>query len=198
MNDFLGDQSLLALEEGAAKGTLVASRPRYVREEHGEEAHRRLAEALSPEARVVYEQPPLPFTWTPMTQLVAIDRAIVEGPMRGEVAAMRRFGELIARYDLPVVYKVLFRVGSPSFVIKRIGMAYAQYLRGGKVSAEASSQEATVWLERYVQPLYLCAYGIPGWIAAALTMSGGEKVTVTHETCAHRGAARCEWRASWR
>ena len=37
--------------------------------------------------------------------------------MRGEVAQMTEFGSAIAKHDLPLLYKVLFKVGSPTFIV---------------------------------------------------------------------------------
>ena len=198
MDAFLGNESLLTeLGSGAAKGTLVASRVRYVREEHGPEAVGQVAAALEPEAREAFENPPLPFTWTPLPLMVAIDRAIVDGPMGGDPGEMFRFGSLIAGYDLPVIYKVLFKVGSPGFIVGRASMVYSQYFRGGKLRSTVDGKRATAVLEGFVQPRYMCAEGMRGWLHASVSMSGGRNTGVEHPECVHAGDERCTWTIGW-
>lgn len=179
------------------KGNYLSSRPRYVLEEHGREVFQRVAERLEGPTREAFENPPLPFTWNPFELLMAMDQAIIAEAMGGDVTQMRRFGQLIARYDLSLVYKVLFRVGTPSFVLGRSGMAYKQYIRGGEMSSKTESDAGVVELERIALPRYLCEYGVSGWLESAVEMSGGRDVTVSHEACRHRGSVRCSWRLSW-
>ena len=154
--------------------------------------------AVGEEARAVLSREILPFRWYPMTVLAEIDRAIVEGPMGGDVTQMKGFGSEIARYDLPTLYKMLFRLGTPAFVVKRLNIAYATYIHGGGVRIEVPrAGHAEVRLHDAVLPKYLCTHGISGWITAALELSGAQAVHVAESTCLHDGAETCQWSASW-
>jgi hypothetical protein len=180
------------------KGTLLAARPRYVRERWGDDALEALIGQTSGEARRVLSEEILPFRWYPMAVMADIDRAIVEGPMEGDVRAMKAFGSEIARYDVPTVYKMLFRFGTPAFVIKRIRVAYHNYIRGGEIRSEVpEAQHARVSLHEAALPRYLCTQGISGWLTAALELSGGRDVHVEEAACVHDGAPYCSWDARW-
>jgi hypothetical protein len=180
------------------KGTLLAARPRYVREQWGDAGFAEVASRLSPPIRAVFEGSALPFAWYPFPEMAEIDRAIVAGPMAGDLSQMKRFGATIARYDLPTLYKMLFKIGTPSFIVKRINLAYSTYIRGGTIEATSVSKDrAVVTLTEGNLPLYFCDQGIPGWFSAAIELSGGTGVRVTQVQCVHKADARCVWEASW-
>jgi len=181
------------------KGTLLGARRRYVQEEYGAEALAKLKGAVSAEARQYLDDDPLPFAWYPLEVLVEIDRQIVLGPMDGRVAEMKYFGDRIARYDLNTLYKMLFKLGTPSFVLKRIGTAYGLYFRGGGgVRAESlGDRRMQLSFRDAVQPYYMCKYGISGWLHASVDLSGGRNIGIDHERCVHSGDPTCVWKVSW-
>ena len=180
------------------KGSLLASRPRYVRDQWGAAGLTDVASRLSPPMRALFQSAVLPFAWYPFQEMAEIDRAIVAGPMRGDVSHMKQLGLTIARYDLPTLYKMFFKLGTPSFVLKRINTAYATYIRGGTIEASpVSKNHAVVTQIDGDLPLYFCDQGILGWVSAAVELSGGRDVHVAQVDCVHKGAARCTWEASW-
>jgi hypothetical protein len=180
------------------KGSLLAARPRYVRETWGPAAVEQLAPRLGDEAKQALTADLLPFRWYPMALMVEIDQAIVEGPMQGDVTRMKTFGAAIARYDLSTLYKMLFRLGTPAFVVKRLDIAYATYIKGGRVRVQVPSPNRTrVELHETALPKYLCTHGIAGWITAALELSGAEGVHVEESACVHDGAPHCHWEGRW-
>jgi predicted hydrocarbon binding protein len=180
------------------KGSLLAARPRYVRDTWGDAAFADVAARLHGETRAAFESAALPFAWYPFRPMAEIDRAIVAGPMGGDLAQMKRFGSTIARYDLSTIYKMLFKVGSPAFILKRIGVVYSTYIRGGSITpVSVEKGHAVVVLGGGDFPFYFCDQGIPGWFAAAVELSGGKNVHVVQAECVHRGAARCSWEARW-
>jgi len=180
------------------KGNLLAARPRYVREKWGEAAVMDVASRLDPAVRPLFEREVLPFSWHSFGALGAIDKAIVDGPMGGNMALMKHFGATIARYDLSTLYKMLFKLGSPDFIVRRVGVVYRTYVKGGGMAAaDVHRGEAFVRLSEGSLPRYFCGFGVPGWFTAALELSGGKRVDVDEVECIHTGAARCVWRARW-
>jgi hypothetical protein len=180
------------------KGNLLAARPRYVRDQWGDAGMRDVAARLSPEHRAIFESVILPFSWQPFPVMAAIDRAIIDGPMGGDLTLMKRFGATIARYDLPTLYKVLFKIGTPAFLVKRVGVVYQTYIRGGSIASDdVTAKSAKVTLTAGNMPFYFCDQGIPGWFTAAIELSGGTNVAVRQTACIHHGAARCVWEATW-
>jgi predicted hydrocarbon binding protein len=198
LDPVLGRADRIAWHDYQVKGNLLASRERYVREHWGGPAVRDVAERLGPDVRAVFESTILPFAWHPFRVMAAIDRAIIEGPMGGDVTEMKAFGATVARYDLPTLYKMLFKLGTPSFLVKRVGVVYRTYVRGGAMEPqEVTPRSAGVALTEGALPLYFCQQGVPGWFTAAIELSGGKDVRVEEATCVHRGAPQCSWRSTW-
>ena len=199
MDPVLGERRLLDdLGRAEVKGTLLASRARYVRETWGDEMLERVEAAVDGPGRRHLEGEPFSVNWYPFTDMLAIDEAIVAVAMGGDVTQMKTFGATIAGYDLPTIYRALFRVGSPRFVLKRLGIAYRQYLRPGELRIETpDAREGKVSLHGVVFPAYFCRYGMAGFVLNALTMSGGEDASVDHVACVHRGDPGCRWVARW-
>lgn len=181
----------------SVKGSLLSARPRYVAEQWGDAALRDVLGRLEAKARATLESPILPFTWYPFDVLAAVDAAIIEGPMKGDMSQMRRFGSAVARYDLPTLYKVMFKLGTPAFLIKRVGVVYGTYVRGGKMHAEVTGKTANVTLTEGSLPRYFCQQGVSGWFSAALELSGGRAVHVKETHCVHESAPHCRWEATW-
>jgi hypothetical protein len=180
------------------KGNLLAARPRYVREQWGEEAVRDIAKRLDASIRPMFDGSVLPFAWHSFGTLAAIDSLIVTGPMGGDIARMKHFGETIAHYDLSTLYKMLFKLGSPEFVMRRVGVVYRTYIKGGGMAAaEVQRGEAMVRLTEGCLPRYFCAFGVAGWFTAALELSGGKAVDVREVECVHKGSRNCVWHAKW-
>lgn len=195
----LGDLDLYAAAcQNQVKGNLVVSRPRYVREEYDEAMFEKVAQALGPEAARYFRTPPLHFEWCSYEPLIEIDYQITKIAMGGSVGRMKHFGEAIAKHDLPLMFKVIFKLGSPGFIMKRLGMAYRQYLRPGNIVAVVDGKKAHVELRDVVYPHYMCAYGIAGWARASIILSGGTNVASIHSSCVHDGDPQCTWQINWR
>ena len=187
------------MRDNQIKGNLLGRRAWYVRDRFGDDALRKLTGVVPEGARKFLVDAPLTFAWYPFGVMMDIDRAIVDGPMRGEIGRMTEFGSAIAKHDLPLLYKVLFKVGSPSFIIKRLNIVAKQYIRESSISAVVEKDgEALVTQGGRRFPMYFCTYGVSGWFQAALELSGAKSPTVHHASCLHRGDAACTWRLRWR
>jgi len=199
-DSFLGRVTLQDLQQLDVKGNLVAARRRYVDETWGNDGVERVRSLLDGDARRVFDQPPLPFVWVPGTVLAAVDEAIVLACMQGDVAQMQPFGAAIARADLPVLYRVFFRVGAPWMVVKAAGTMFPLYFRSGAVvtSSLDGFTGGAITLTKARLPRYLCHWGVAGWLQAALELSGAHDVDIAHDVCAHDGHDRCTWRLTWK
>jgi hypothetical protein len=186
------------MRDNQIKGNLLGRRAWYVRDRWGEPALTALAAAVPESARKFLVEPPLTFAWYPFGVMMDIDRAIVDGPMKGEIGRMTEFGSAIAKHDLPLLYKVLFKVGSPSFIIKRLNIVAKQYIRESTITSVVERDgEARVTQAGRRFPMYFCRYGVSGWFHAALELSGAKKPRVEHAACVHDGATACAWQLGW-
>ncbi len=197
---FLGRaERLTPLDQIPCKANWQAARYRYVLEKHGragvEDVSARLAD---PALRRAFVDPPPTMAWTNVGTVVAIDRAILDGPMSGDVARMRHFGAEIAKYDVPGLYRAFFRLGTPAFVMGKIPLVFNQYFRRGTIRVTPGPARAELTLEDIVLPYYLCEHGIAGWLDAMLELVRARQPLVRQARCVHRGDPACAWEASWR
>jgi uncharacterized protein (TIGR02265 family) len=199
LDPVFGDLRLDAeIRDNQIKGNLLTKRTWYVKEHFGQQGLDSFLEALSPEGRGTLLKPPLTFAWYPLGLMMDIDRVIVERLMEGDLSRMRQFGAEIAKHDLPLLYKVLFKVGSPAFVVKRLNVAARTYLKDTTVEVEMTGATAArVVLSGRRLPYYFCRWGCSGWFEAAVELSGGRDIAVEHPACVHEGAQTCQWQVSW-
>jgi hypothetical protein len=123
---------------------------------------------------------------------------MLEGPMQCDITLIRDLGTAVATHDVPALFHMLFKVGSPRFLLKRIGLVMPGYVKeSGMVSEEIGPAHFRATLTGRALPYYFCTYGMPAWFEAALQLSGARTVTTTHATCAHRGAPACSWDVRW-
>ncbi len=196
--DFWGVRSRLSnLESVQCKGNWAASRHRYVEERYGAAGMKDVAERLESRYREMFESPPLPFVWIPVSIVANIDRAILDGPMRGRIEEMRDFGEFISHHDLNLLYRMFFKVGTPGFLLGRSRIIWGQYFRGGELRPNVSSREGSLVLHDLVLPYYLCEHGVPGWMKAGVEVAGAREVHSTQPRCVHRGDPHCVWHVTW-
>ncbi len=179
------------------KGTLIRARRRYLVETFGEQMLGAVAQAAPPDAARILTDVPLAFEWGPMQRMIGLDIAIIRVAFSGDAARMQHLGAEIAGYDLPLTYRALMKAGSPSFVARRMGSVYQRYFREGNVRAVASDKGATMRFGGASQPLFMCRYGMAGWMQRAIRLSGGRNCQIEHTECRHDGHAECIWRCDW-
>lgn len=200
LDPIFGDlKHAVEMRDNQIKGNLLGRRAWYIRDRWGDKALASVAGAVPESSRkFLVDAPPLTFAWYPFGVMMDIDRAIVDGPMAGDLGHMVDFGSAIAKHDLPLLYKVLFKVGSPAFIVKRLNIVCKQYIRESGLSVRVDGEgDAKVTLEGRRFPMYFCTYGVSGWFRAALELSGGKSPSVTHAACLHRGDAECRWELRW-
>jgi len=197
-DEFWGEVDRISdLEVTTCKGNWVAARHQYVAERWGERGIEDVAARLTPRFREAFLHPPLPFVWQPLAYVIHIDRGIFEGPMERDLSQMRLFGEFISEHDLNALYRMFFKVGTPSFILKRANVIFRQYIRGGTLEPTVEGTSATIAVHDIVLPYYQCEHGIPGWLEAAMRVTGARDPSVQQSLCVHRGDPHCALQVEW-
>ncbi|OGQ94546.1 MAG: hypothetical protein A2521_05090 [Deltaproteobacteria bacterium RIFOXYD12_FULL_57_12] len=195
-----GDMALLReMHKTTVKGNLLAWRRRYVQTRFGQSAVDRIAAELPAEVGAKLLNPPLAFSWQPIKDMMEIDRAIVLGPMRGDVSQMKQFGAEIGTADLSTVYKLLLRaaVTMEKFVDKAPA-TFDSYFQPGKGDGMLiAAGHARIAFKGCTLPYYLCSFGLPGWLEAVGKLTGTKGLRIQHDICCHRGHDHCAWDLFW-
>ncbi len=198
VDPFLGRSDVLGrLEDLPCKANWLAARHRYVESQYGKAGVDDVVRRLDDVHRRAFLEPPPTMSWSNVGIVVTIDRAIFTGPMDGSLRRMRHFGAEIAKYDVPGVYRVFFRLGTPGFMVGKLPLVYRQYFRRGAMQATVERGQAEIKLVDVTFPAYLCEHGISGWFDAMLELVGARAPRVEHAKCVHRGDPHCAWQATW-
>jgi hypothetical protein len=136
LDPVFGDvQRIAQMRALSTKGNLVAWRRRYLLEHHGPAVVDEVAARLEGEARELLVDPPMHFAWVPFGGLMDLDRAILEGPMAGDLDRMCAFGNAIGKGDLSTVYRLLIRMaGTPHKVVRKFPDVCASYFKPSAVA----------------------------------------------------------------
>jgi hypothetical protein len=160
---------------------------------------KRVATKLQPEAFALLEHNVMPFTWYPFGLLMDIDRAIVTEGMGGNVTQMRQFGHDLGIRDIQGVYRVFLLIASPVFALSKVSALGSLYFRESTLAfLPTGRSEGELELVGRAMPLYMCQYGIVGWLTAVLEVAKATNIEVAHTSCVHSGAPRCRWRCQWK
>lgn len=180
------------------KGTAVLASIRFVKETFGEEGMAKVAAHLEPEDRERLESPILASAWYPVSFLLGI----MKGAKREFGARMpdvvTQMGRASADYAHTTVYKLVFKVGSPQWIISKASVIFTSfYDRGQMVVTESGAGFANVELREFGEPAPEFCERIAGWIVRTFELSGAKSVKLDHVTCVCKGAKVCRFEGSW-
>jgi hypothetical protein len=183
--------------EGRAKGSLFLHSRRFV---GGEEAWNRLLTSIDEPHRRALSEPFASNVWYPVVLWNRLMDAYLASAGGPKVMELARF---VAAEDLNFVFKMLLKMGSPEFVLKRVESIYQRYFDSGAMTAsEAGPRHWRVMLDGEADALaapsaVVCGFGVPGWLTEALIRTGASGVRVAHSRCRYKGAPRCEFVVTW-
>jgi hypothetical protein len=186
------------MRHNQVKGNLILSRRWFLTERGGPEAVNRVTSKLGPAALQLLERTVMPFAWYPFGVLMDIDAAIVSEVMAGDITRMRGFGHDLGMRDIEGVYRVFLSVASPVFALSKVSALGSLYFRESTLAFISTGRvRGEVELVGRSMPLYMCQYGIVGWLTAVLEVAKAKGIEVVHTSCVHTGSFRCRWHCDW-
>ena len=180
------------------KGLNLSSRLRYVHEVHGEEAAQRLTRELAPQTQALLERRVLPHEWVPFSAFIDVNVVADRLFGKGDLALCREMGAWAATANLPRIFKLFYRFGSPPFLFERAAKLWGAHYDTGRMES-ASDADGTVHLSIYDfgQPHRAHCLSVLGWCARSIEMSGGKVHSAVEKRCRLRGDDCCELVAHW-
>ena len=187
-------------DRGTAKGALFLHARKFVMRLGGERAWLALLAGLRVADRDFLEGRISVGEWVPVGTWNRLMNAFVEGQGGDAAIELSRF---VAAEDLNFLFKMLLKMGSPEFVLKRTSAIYLRYFDSGEfVTEELAPREWRLTLtaptdEEAGPSEVVCTYGVCGWLVEALVRTGAKSAQVRHVKCRFHGAPRCEYKATW-
>ena len=185
------------------KGSILTHLRAYVESSYGSRVWQEMLEASSPDDRGVHEGIVLAGGWYPVgvwNRALAWLLPRYHGKSPDE--EMRRVAAFIADRDLNSVYKMVLRLGSPEFLLRRTDALWSRYFDGGKFgSAEDGPKRFKLWLDAPggldVPDRFTCDPGVCAWIEMGLRNTRVTTGSVRHVDCRFNNGQRCEYVATW-
>ena len=181
------------------KGAAIKACVQFVIETYG---RKRLAEVFavcSAETREDFEAQVLVSAWYPVEHfedfVVAADRLLGKGDLQ-LAAEMGRFS---ASYGVNVVYKLVMRIGTPEFAMRKGSAFWGRYYNSGRmemVSLGKGHGAYRLYDFGYMSDVFCIR--ISGWMERFTELTGVDSVRVEHTLCTRRGDPYCEWQGHWK
>ena len=117
-------------------------------------------------------------------------------------AGMGAFCAHLGDRELTTLVRMVLKLGSPEFMLKRTGFLWGRYFDSGKFGAEEQGPGRWhLWLdgeanEETSAGALTCSNGPGPWLERGLSLSGLEG-SVRHVRCRYQGLPRCEFEARW-
>jgi len=115
----------------------------------------------------------------------------------GDLAVVRDFGRWGAERDLKSLFRILLRVVSPAYLLKKTTQVWTRYHDSGTWQMEAVPGGAHGRLDGLgVVDRALCAE-LTAYLPRLVELVGGQNVSCKHPACRADGAPACEYAAEW-
>jgi hypothetical protein len=189
---------------GRGKGSLLIHMRNYVHKTRGERAWTDVLERVGARDREVLRGVILAGGWYPIgvvNRTVSAVLGLTGG--RAEDDEMRQLAAYIADSDLGSVYKMVLRLGSPDFLLRRTDSLWNRYFDVGKLTpTEVGPRNWKLTLametgDELAPNHYFCGPGCPSWIEMGLKMTGATKASVRHVECRLQNRANCTYVVTW-
>jgi len=181
------------------KGITVTTRLRFVKERFGDEGLQRLLSALPPEDRAVIDDHILPHAWVPFSVFTNVNRLADQFFGTGDLSLCVEMGRYGARVNIPTLFKLFFRLGSPKFLLGRSAKLWSAHYDTGRMTIVDEKDSAVLLrIEDFDVPDRTHCLSVLGWIVEGVTLTGVQEVRVDEPQCRARGDETCDLLASWR
>jgi len=181
------------------KGTGIIVLPGFIKQQFGEQGYRQWLEALTPQARQVYEGIIGINDWYPIrATYLEPTEVLCRLFYRDDHKGAWELGRYSAEYALKGVYRAFVKLTSVQFFIRRAGVVLPTYYRPSAIEIAFQGERKTVL--RIVQfPEYspLIEQRIGGWIERSFEIHNCQGIEVKIDKSMARGDSCTEFVVTW-
>ncbi len=181
------------------KGTAVLGTIRFIKETFGDEGLARVKAHLSSEDQQRMDDTILSSAWYPVSFLLALMRAANKefGAQMPDI--ITQIGRASADYAHTTVYKLVFKVGSPQWIISKASVIFSSFYDVGQmVVTESGPGFANVEMRDFGEPAPEFCERIAGWIVRTFELSGAKDLRLPQVKCACKGDKVCRFEGTWK
>jgi hypothetical protein len=178
------------------KGSLISGRLGYV-EDHFATRWREYLEALSGSTRQIIETGILKSSWYPFEAFLDVSGTAERLFGDGDYQVVRAMAARSARVNMPTLYKIFLRLGSPEFMMKKVASLWQVHYDSGVATSIAGDHRGRVDVVDFGRPDPLHCNGITGFMEECLRLVSITRFEIIHTKCRCRGDDVCRWDSTW-
>jgi hypothetical protein len=184
-------------EAAELKGVSFLNARPFVVERFGEPMFQRMLEAVGPQVAPVFRSP-FGHEWYPLRHMAEWDAKLAELCFGGDVSRVAEWGAYDAKIQVGTVYRFLFRLLEPRFVIAKADRLLANSVRPATVAVTLTGEaSAQVRLSGFSPHHLAFCHDWRGTLAGILELVGSKRAIVEHGACRLDGAPACVYNLSW-
>src|SRR5262245_51289136 len=146
------------------KGAAITARLRFVRERFGDAGLQQLIDALSPDHRERIEARVLPQAWVTYEFFIELCVQADQQFGKGDLGLCFEMGHYAAEVNLPSIYRLFYRFGSPAFVLSKAARLWSLHYDSGVLLAHDDGNGLfRLTIERFEQPHRAHCLSVLGW-----------------------------------
>jgi len=183
------------------KGSAVMSMRDFIKHKYGKDGFDKWVNSLSPEAKNIYINPILSTVWFPARKtLFEPGEKLVEILANGDKSVTKEAGRYSAEIVLTGIYKLLIKIGSPEFLIKKASSIMTTfYKEGAAMTAESvGDKKVSTKITEFLDPHYVAENRIMGWTEKAMELSGAKDINIEVAKTMTAGDPYTEFIVTWK
>ena len=180
------------------KGSAFTARFAYLRARYAD-AWDAFVARLGPETRALATTRLLKSSWYPFRCFVELNLVADEVMGVGDLAMARELGANAAEANLPTLYRLFYRLGSPDYILRNAAALWSVHHDSGHaVVVERDPGRAEYQVHGHEEPHPVLCRSLEGFITRTLELTGVTEVTVRELQCIHDGAPYCAFDGAWK
>jgi len=186
----------MSADVATSKGTILRSLLKFVEQDLGPERFEKALSMLSPDDQKIVREKVLPSQLVPEATL----NRLTEAAAKVMNEDLEKFGIRAGRAELADaigIYRFLLVVLTPAGLLAKAPAFWGSVHNKGKLAIlERGDTSARIALEDFPSERAHCAR-LTGWFLGLAEKTKVAGLRIEHDVCRTRGAARCEWIATW-
>ena len=158
------------------KGMAIAGTFELIKSRYGQEVFQQVLNELSEEDRQILGRTILPSIWYSLKAFNNFLKAEVKIIYKGDSSKLQKGSEEIVNNQLKGIYKFFVKLGSPEFVVGRIGSVNNSYFNGIDLEKDISKGRFVGKYRGFEADQEVFEYIIKGFYRKALEISGAKNI----------------------
>ena len=156
------------------KGTAILSTLEFIELKFGKDAINKIREKLSPEECEVLDGAIIQPVWYPFSLYVNLTKYMDQIYGISDLSLAKEMGSWAAAHDLKTIYKLFYKIGSPSFIIKRATKVFTTYFESGELKIISETKNSIIMeLVNFCEVDLVFIQRVSGFMQKTLELSGG-------------------------